>query len=447
MSKRLLFTILILLMTAVMILSGILLSKFTQERLSENLVDQFYEQEELAAKQTAFTLENYTANITDKLYIISQLPEIRFGGTDECNKSFEQVIAITQLKVGNLARVGQDGRFTCSLNKALIGIEAATLGDYIPKIFNDPDHKPVLSRAIIPPGLTSHIAAVHVPVYDDEKIFIGTLGGAIYFNEIEEKILKDIKLSEEEAVVLIDDDGTILYHPTSELIGKNAESAEVQELNNNSHTYKKIIDSTSKNETGTMRYSFEGTEKIAAFAPVHILPDHNWTIIISVPLSEVDENLAVLGVQSLFSWQIGILSMIILLMTLSFLWYMIIQFFNPISKITFAAKKVSEGDWGVEVPKMRNDEIGTLAKVFSEMVVRLKSYYQNLEKEVAEKTKESEERVTQIKSVAKALETSNQELAQKMKELEKMNRFMVDREMKMTELKRENKELKIKISQ
>jgi HAMP domain-containing protein len=430
-------------MVTVMTVGSVVISQSIKNKLSTNLIEQFYLQEELIARQTALTLENYVLNIVDELLIIAQLPELIDGTIEECNAKLEQILGMTQLKVGNLGRVNKEGIFKCSVNKALVGVDAKKLGDYIPKILNDLEHKPVISRAFVPPGTTSYVSAVHVPVYKADE-FMGTMGGAIYFDELGEKILKDSKPSEKGAVVLVDDDGTILYHPIKQLVGKNIESEEIQKLNNYEHTFKGILDLALKGETGTVQYFFNGAEKIAAFTPVQILPDHVWMAIVTVPLSDIDDNLLGLGVKKFFntlmSFEIGL----ILLTAFLFLWYMIAQFFNPISKITDAAKEVAKGNLDIRIPVARRDEIGMLARVFNEMLEKIKSYYANLELEVRNKTKELADRVIEVKKVDDKLLISNNALATKIKELEKINTFMIDRELKMTELKKENEQLKKK---
>ncbi|MBI3633070.1 MAG: hypothetical protein HY226_02145 [Candidatus Vogelbacteria bacterium] len=70
------------------------------------------------------------------------------------------------------------------------------------------------------------------------------------------------------------------------------------------------------------------------------------------------------------------------------------------------------------------DEIITLTRAFEIMVAKLKGSYVTLEQKVAERTKELTERST---------------------ELERLNKFMIDRELKMIELKKENKELKTRV--
>ncbi len=94
---------------------------------------------------------------------------------------------------------------------------------------------------------------------------------------------------------------------------------------------------------------------------------------------------------------------------------------SPIHKLTEASKKISAGDLNQVIDVRSNDEIGVLATVFNKMTSNLQELYSGMEKKVSEKTA--------------LLET-------KLSELERVNKLMVDRELKMIELKKENEALK-----
>ncbi len=96
---------------------------------------------------------------------------------------------------------------------------------------------------------------------------------------------------------------------------------------------------------------------------------------------------------------------------------------EPIVQLTELTKKISAGKLDVETNIRTGDEIGALARSFESMAEEIKksrekleSYTQDLEKQVKERTKELQENLDELKS---------------------MNRMMVDRELKMVELKKE----------
>lgn len=94
---------------------------------------------------------------------------------------------------------------------------------------------------------------------------------------------------------------------------------------------------------------------------------------------------------------------------------------KPLRKLTEAVRRIGEGNFTVKTDVQSDDEIGELAQVFDVMTDNLgktktliKNYTKMLEEKVRERTLE--------------LESKNAEL-------QKQNKFMIDRELKMIELK------------
>lgn len=94
---------------------------------------------------------------------------------------------------------------------------------------------------------------------------------------------------------------------------------------------------------------------------------------------------------------------------------------KPLSILHESVKKIKSGNFEIQSQTRVNDEIGEVAESFEEMAKQLKSSYTDLEARVKEKTATLEE---------------------KLDELEKVNKFMANRELKMIELKNEIEVLK-----
>ncbi len=99
---------------------------------------------------------------------------------------------------------------------------------------------------------------------------------------------------------------------------------------------------------------------------------------------------------------------------------------SPIVSLTLFSKAVAAGDLSQRIKIASKDEFGELASSFNEMAGKLNESYESLEEVVAERTRE---------------------LNQKLIDVEKLNQLMVDRELRMVELKKENSELKEKLDQ
>jgi len=103
------------------------------------------------------------------------------------------------------------------------------------------------------------------------------------------------------------------------------------------------------------------------------------------------------------------------------------EIISPIMVLSDLALRITEGDFETEIPQElieRKDETGTLSSSFRSMLLRLQAQIRELNESNA-KIKEAQESVIK-----------------KNKDLEKMNRIMVDRELRMTEMKKEIEKLK-----
>jgi methyl-accepting chemotaxis protein len=100
---------------------------------------------------------------------------------------------------------------------------------------------------------------------------------------------------------------------------------------------------------------------------------------------------------------------------------------NPVNRLIGGVRDIGKGNLDMKIDVKSDDEIGQLASAFNRMTVDLKksrdkleNYSMDLEKKVSERT---------------------EELNAKVDELERFNRLMVDRELRMKELKERVKEL------
>lgn len=295
--KRQRFVVISLGFMALIVVGAFFGSRYIEDQLLDRLVANYNEQERVAAAQIARTIELELRGIQDRLRLITQLPIVTSpDDVAACNTELQRLVAAEEGRIGNLGRVTLDGLFHCSVNTALIGVQASTLGPYISDIFNDPEHRPVMSRAIKPVGATSYLVGIHVPVWGAGGAFNGTLGAAVYFNNLQSAYLQEKIFSDRGFVALYDDDGTILYRPESELIGKNINSDEFARIVGASEPFADMIAQATAGEGGTRQYFANNAQKVAAFEPVQTVDGRVWTVVVSVPIEDVQSALLNIGV-------------------------------------------------------------------------------------------------------------------------------------------------------
>lgn len=461
MPKRTVIVLISFISLIVIIALGAFAVNRVRVRLINNLIDQYYTQEQALAEETANLLKAEIVSLQDKLQIITQLPAINTPqDSNSCNQTLQLLTDKMKVKANNLGRVNVSGEFICSLNPALIGAKAATFGKYIEDIFNDPLHNPVMSRATRVPNVEGFIFAVHVPVLDAQGHFNGTLGGAIYFNDLQKNYLENVTFSNQGYAAIYDDNADVLYHPRKELIGKNLFGDEVQDLlGRDENVNAKFREAVNEGIIGRARYKLQGSDRVAVLYPIEIFPGRRWIVIVVTPTQEIENSLISSGTTRDF---VGLTILLTLLLTVTpaiILYYINRSIFRPLAKVTYSINKITSGDFDQKVDYLSlsaKDEINKLVLAFNKMADQLKDLYMNLNKKVAEKTeqvrvekesleKKVAERTTELNKAKATLEEEvnkqTAELRTSLDEVQKINIVMVDREKRIIELKDKVKEL------
>ncbi len=110
-------------------------------------------------------------------------------------------------------------------------------------------------------------------------------------------------------------------------------------------------------------------------------------------------------------------------------WGIRVIILSPLLELARAVKEVGDNNqFSTTVPVTSSDEIGMLATTFNQMTSSLKDFYGNLEQKVAERTEQ--------------LAAAQEGLKKKIADLAELNGYMVNRELKMVQLKEEIARLK-----
>jgi nitrogen fixation/metabolism regulation signal transduction histidine kinase len=151
-----------------------------------------------------------------------------------------------------------------------------------------------------------------------------------------------------------------------------------------------------------------------------------WRIIVKIDRSESFSDIAALGNILLFIFAAVIIVNVLLAL------YFARVITIPIVVLTNAAQKISSDDFSIDFPDIQEkDEIGMLTSAFKKMSGKIfdykksaREYNLSLEKKVEERTNE---------------------LNKKLADIERMNNFMIGRELKMIELKKTIRDLSDKL--
>lgn len=305
--------IVILLVTALVIAGSIVGYGAFSNDLKEATKQDIAHNQKVFTTTAANEIERYFYDIQKRLETIALMPNVRDAVRSEaCNRNLQEILNVNSREFSNLGRIGRDGTFICAVNRAVVGEPASKYGTYFDTIAKDPAHRPVMSRLIYPTGASSAVVAVHVPVYDSQGGFSGTIGGAIYFKELQERILADAKISSGSVMALYDDNLDILYHPDPLIRGKNLLSNDMLQL----FTPREVIISFANKVKyppveGTMHYSLRGQQRQTVYKSIQVI-GRNWTIGVAVPYEDLRQSVGRQTARRLFAATLALLVLTIL---------------------------------------------------------------------------------------------------------------------------------------
>ncbi|MBA1334527.1 MAG: hypothetical protein HPY66_2376 [Firmicutes bacterium] len=211
---------------------------------------------------------------------------------------------------------------------------------------------PVVSKATGKP-----IVVVAAPVIGEGGAVLGLIGGTVELTSISEMINAE-KLGESGYAFMLDKQGLMIAHPDQNKVLNNR----IQEYESKSLVAmgQKMING----ESGVDYYDFEGEERIGVYKP---LKTTGWPVAMTTAKAEMTR--AVNNLRNI-TLAIGLIATILIIILVSFL---IGRAIKPILSMAEVTKEVADGNLRVKVDANSNDEVGTLAANFNNMVDKMKN--------------------------------------------------------------------------
>lgn len=313
------------------------------------------------------------------------------------------------------------------------------------------------------------------PVTNDSGSVIGIVVVKTDNTEIDNSILQS-ELSKTSSVMLTDNFGIILVSnrpdrflksvgalspekteliaQTNKLLGKAVIPLQYNEVQKIINTYTKMV---------TINF-FDAKDNENENISVIKFDDLPFYLVSEIGMQYVEDTVLSIVLKIIAIFLLGIL-------LVSFLTYRaIIIFISPLSKLRMLSEAIKRGDFTQRIEVKTDDEFGELAETMNAMSTSLGDTFAALENKVQERTKELEKMMEEkskylekevsdrTEEFKRSLEEKDKSLEMKvavrtddlkkiMKETEQMNKFMIGRELKMTELKKEIADLKEKLEE
>lgn len=207
----------------------------------------------------------------------------------------------------------------------------------------------------LPPYITDtidvRVISYNIPVYYNGQ-FIGVIGIELDYSAMAEQV-NNITLYETGYAFITDANGAILYHP----------HMTEAELENSSKIPDGLVSADS-----VVRYSYEGTEKLAYWLPL-ANGDH---LNVAVPLDEINAGW--------HKWAVAIILTFAALLAVFIVFIMRYaeKITKPLRRLTEAAEQIDEGNYDCDLDYRGKDEIGVLTQTFRRVTSNLKKYITDL---------------------------------------------------------------------
>jgi two-component system, NtrC family, sensor kinase len=309
--------LIIALITLVVLATAFVLGLMSSNKMREVISEQFNQQQLIIAKSVASDIEEIFAFIKNELHTLNLSPAIQYLEVSWYNRmqiTMENVKPYGVVEIGLVAAEGQEAKIYRLDSE---GKQRVSRGDIAQLPFfqwaQDPNHKGqfFIKRTTLDfhddsqtPYLLVAIPTYQVSVDESHPKAIGNFTGCLYLLVdpvfLAKKYAQNIRSGQTGYAWVIDAQGTFLYHPEQNFIGKNA--FEVREQKGARVSFAEINKiQREKMLTGQEGVSYywsgwhlglhEKVEKFIAYAPIFIAGDNQkltWSVAVVAPRTEVE---------------------------------------------------------------------------------------------------------------------------------------------------------------
>jgi methyl-accepting chemotaxis protein len=230
------------------------------------------------------------------------------------------------------------------------------LGDrnYVQEAFSGNSY---VSDMLISRAINEPVAMASVPIRRDGKI-VGALIARMLGEDVI-NIITDVKLKEHGTAFMFNNSGTVVAHQNRDYVMEQLNP--IQENDSKYQNLANYMSNAINNKSGFSSYNFGEQELYAGYTEVE---GTDWIISVSAAAEEV-----LAGLNRMRSFII-LVSAVILILALIFVYYFASKITAPIVEIANYAQKIADGDLSQKVSDKllkKEDEIGRLANSFSDM--------------------------------------------------------------------------------
>ena len=204
------------------------------------------------------------------------------------------------------------------------------------------------------------ILTIAVPVKAPDGRFLGALTAKLNFGSIDE-VVRSLALGESGHVYLLNEDGAVMV--SSRLVPAALLRVELAS---------ETVRAFAHPETASLEYTDPlGNDVVGTLNEV---PDLGWSAVAELTTEEAFVQIAELRNQTLSS-------VVVLVLSIGLMAYLLgLTIVRPLNRLTDGAAQVAKGDLEIDLPVVTRGELGSMTRVFNDMVARLRSGREELER-------------------------------------------------------------------
>ncbi|MCG8572978.1 MAG: response regulator [Spirochaetes bacterium] len=248
-------------------------------------INQYFKQQNILTEQTVSSIQNVFRNFSNSMQFLAQDNHIK--NFDEPGKvSIENYFKNHSDVINGITRINEHGviAYTYPYNESVIGKNVA-YQRHNRYIINS--HKPVVSD-VFKAVQGYHTIAYAEPVFLNEK-YTGCITVLIPFNVISHQLLKTVKQGSLSNVLLISEEGTILFAPENEFVG-----LKINQIFKSNNPFNTVLLKMQNGEEGSARFKNALNNRLVKHLAVYKKIDLGntfWSMIFYAPEKDILKDL------------------------------------------------------------------------------------------------------------------------------------------------------------
>jgi signal transduction histidine kinase len=213
----------------------------------------------------------------------------------------------------------------------------------------------------------------------------GSVSVAVVSLSFIQDVVAGIRFGSSGRAYVVEGKGIAIAHPDRQRVSQVSDLSGLPQV-------RSALSGSSAAARPTTARDLQGNSVLTAY---HRIQPYGWVVFVEQPAAEAFAPIY----QSLFVT--GLLLMVALIPALLLSIFFTRRMVRPIQTLHVAATQLGSGTWEHSVEIRTGDELEELADTFNQMAARLRESYNNLEQQVAERTHELGEAITQLEATSR----------------------------------------------